>query len=142
MNFASSNPMQDLKGNQLVVGNISGDGSSMSEVINSLCLLHHWATRVQSPVSTWGSRITSACTGKKWVVFMDGIVVVFEPTAISEPAVALRAQNHGERNLKARVVFVEVDVPVFVETQRRMAMIREVLADGDFPKSLVVELGG
>ena len=75
------------------------------------------------------------------VVFMDGIVVAFEPTAVLEPAVALRAWNHGERNLEARAVFVEVDVPVFVETQRRMATIREVSSGQRFPKNLVAEPG-
>ena len=68
------------------------------------------------------------------VVFMDGIVVVFEPSAVLEPAVALRAQNHGKRNLEARVVFVEVNIQVFMETQRRMAVIREVSSGQRFPK--------
>ena len=51
MKFASLNPMRDSKGNQSVVGNTSGDGGGMSEVINSPCSLHRWATGVRSLVS-------------------------------------------------------------------------------------------
>ena len=111
MKSASSNPTRDSKGNQSVVGNASGDSSGASEGRNSPRSLHRLATGAREYFVSADQNVGgSAQTSEKWMMFslefsdwdvkarmvsMDGVVMPFKATTVSEPAVTPSTGNHG-----------------------------------------------